>query len=569
MFLFDDSYYLGDVREVDTRKVSIIVENSQNLKKARVNQLIVAKLNVAYDYWLVGMIEKVIKSIVLSPASINEDEEEPEYLEETVLNTVKVTLIGALKWDATKQRNIFTKSVDHVPEIDTQCFILKDGNLELLMGVLADAKDSENLLEIGVYKLDDKAKALIDGNKLFQRHAAILGSTGSGKSWTVATLLENTAKLASSNVIVFDLHGEYKNLNYAKQLRIPGPDDEISEVRNLYLPYWLLNNDEVQALFVDGTEFSAHNQVVLIQNTIFELKKTFLEQNNLNHLLDTLTFDSPYPFDINDLISKIEYLNEEMVPGSTSKPVKGPYKGELTRLLVRLKSRVNDKRYSFLFKMDSSLSQSETLAHIVRKILSFKEHNIKVVDFSDVPSEILPTIVSLVSRLLYQVQFWTNSEHRQPLAFICDEAHLYLPNHPINPLEKRAVSTFEKIAKEGRKYGVALVIVSQRPSDVSSTILSQCNNIVALRLTNSDDQNAVKSVLPESYASLLEQLPLLDVGEAMVIGDAVLLPSRIKINEPTQKPLSATIDFWSEWTKKVDDIDFDKIIDNLRKQSRT
>lgn len=515
------------------------------------------------------MIEKVIKSIVLSPASINEDEEEPEYLEETVLNTVKVTLIGALKWDATKQRNIFTKSVDHVPEIDTQCFILKDGNLELLMGVLADAKDSENLLEIGVYKLDDKAKALLDGNKLFQRHAAILGSTGSGKSWTVATLLENTAKLASSNVIVFDLHGEYKNLSYAKQLRIPGPDDEISEVRNLYLPYWLLNNDEVQALFVDGTEFSAHNQVVLIQNTIFELKKTFLEQNNLSHLLDTLTFDSPYPFDINDLISRIEYLNEEMVPGSASKFVKGPYKGELTRLLVRLKSRVNDKRYSFLFKVDASLSQSETLAHIVRKILSFKEHNIKVVDFSDVPSEILPTIVSLVSRLLYQVQFWTNSEHRQPLAFICDEAHLYLPNHPINPLEKRAVSTFEKIAKEGRKYGVALVIVSQRPSDVSSTILSQCNNIVALRLTNSDDQNAVKSVLPESYASLLEQLPLLDVGEAMVVGDAVLLPSRIKINEPTQKPLSATIDFWSEWTKKVYDIDFERTIDNLRKQSRT
>lgn len=319
MFSFDDSYYLGDVREVDTRKISIIVEDSQNLKKARVNQLIVAKLNVAYDYWLVGMIEKVIKSIVLSSASIKEDEEEPEYLGETVLNTVKVTLIGALKWDATKQRNIFTKSVDQVPEIDTQCFILKDRNLEFLMGVLAEAKDSENLLEVGIYKLDDKAKALIDGNKLFQRHAAILGSTGSGKSWMVATLLENTAKLASSNVIVFDLHGEYKNLAYAKQLRIP----------------------------------------------------------------------------------------------------------------------------------------------------------------------------------------------------------------------------------------------------------SQCNNIIALRLTNSDDQNAVKSVLPESYASLLEQLPLLDVGEAMAVGDAVLLPSRIKINEPTQKPLSATIDFWSEWTRVVNDIDFEKTIDNLRRQSRT
>jgi len=568
MFSFDESYYLGVVREVDTRKVSILVEDSNNLKKARVNQLIAAKLNIAYDYWLIGMIDKVIKSIVVSPTSITEEEEELEYLEETVVNTVKVTFMGALKWDASKQKNIFTRSVDHVPEIDTQCFVLKDANLEVFMGHLSDEKDSKSLLELGVFKLDDKAKALLDGNKLFQRHAAILGSTGSGKSWTVATLLENTSKLPSSNIIVYDLHSEYKSLAYAKQLRIPGPEDDISSPENIYLPYWLLNNDEIQTLFVDGSEFTAHNQVVLVQNTILELKKKFLEDNNKADLIETLTFDSPIPYRIEDLLERLEYLNTERVPGANNKDRNGPYHGELTRLLVRIKSRVNDKRYSFLFQNDSSYLQYESLYNIVAKLMSFAESNIKVVDFSDVPADILPTIIGLVSRLTYQVQFWTDSASRRPLAFVCDEAHLYLPNYPNSPLEKRAVATFEKIAKEGRKYGVALLIVSQRPSDVSTTILSQCNNIISLRLTNSDDQSAVRSVLPESYASLLEQLPLLDVGEAMVVGDAVLLPSRIKIYEPTQKPLSATIDFWTKWSEEVKETNFEKSIENMRRQNR-
>jgi DNA helicase HerA-like ATPase len=194
--------------------------------------------------------------------------------------------------------------------------------------------------------------------------------------------------------------------------------------------------------------------------------------------------------------------------------------------------------------------------------------SIKVIDFSEVPADILPVIVGLVARIMYQVQFWTAAEDRRPVAFVCDEAHLYLPRKEGNPVERRAVEAFEKIAKEGRKYGVALMIISQRPSDVSATILSQCNNIISLRLTNADDQATVRKLLPESLESLLEALPIMDVGEAMVVGDAVLLPSRIKIEPPKEKPLSATIDFWSRWQEDITNPDFSIAVENMRRQSR-
>jgi len=193
-----------------------------------------------------------------------------------------------------------------------------------------------------------------------------------------------------------------------------------------------------------------------------------------------------------------------------------------------------------------------------------------VIDFSEVPSEILPVIVGLVARIIFQIQFWTSHDKRRPLAMVCDEAHLYLPKKENqNPIEKRAIEAFEKIAKEGRKYGVALLIASQRPSDVSTTVLSQCNNIIAMRLTNGADQATVKKLMPESLESLLDVLPIMDIGEALVVGDAVLLPSRIKITKPNEKPLSATIDFWSEWQETAEKPDFERAVENMRKQGRS
>lgn len=570
----DDTYILGNIREVDTRKVTIFVNNDKDLRKARVGQLVTIQLSGASECWLIGMIDKVIKALVTQPVVQEAEEDDPENVlntfEDAVVNTVKITLMGAARWDAVNQNYKFSRSLDHVPEIDSICYVLKDAQLEEFMSVISESSGENDSLKLGVYKLNENAKAYIDGNKLFQRHAALLGSTGSGKSWTVASILERSSKLPSANLVVFDLHGEYKGLSYAKQLRIPGPDEvNIEEDSLLFLPYWLLNSEEIQSLFVDRSEFSAHNQVVVVQDAITEQKKSFLEIEGREDLLESFTLDSPIPYSLDNVINKLKHLNEEKVEGSRGLK-NGPFNGEFSRLLVRIASRLNDRRYGFLFKGPEKYHQYGSLSVIAEKLMGYGENKqcIKVIDFSEVPTDILPIIIGLVARIIYQVQFWTTPENRRPIAFVCDEAHLYLPRKEGNPVERRAVESFEKIAKEGRKYGVALMIISQRPSDVSTTILSQCNNIIALRLTNADDQATVRKLLPESLESLLEALPIMDVGEAMVVGDSVLLPSRIKVDPPTEKPLSATIDFWSCWQEKINNEDFTIAVENMRRQNR-
>lgn len=567
-FNFDKSHLLGKVRDVDTRKVSILVEKSEDLRKAHVGQLVAIGLPGAIEAWLIGLIERVIKTIVNVEVSVEEEDSTEEVIE-GIANTVKVTLLGSLV--SMPHEVIFSRSLNQVPEIDSECNILRDAQLETFMGILSQSGKKGNSFEIGKYTIDEKAKAYLDGNKFFQRHAALVGSTGSGKSWAVASILEKAAKLPSANMVVFDLHGEYRKLSYAKQLRIPGPED-LGKSSNelLHLPYWLLNAEEMQTMFIDRTEFTAHNQVMAFQDAVIEQKKAILIKLKKEQVLAAFTLDSPVPFSLGNVITTLKSLNEEMIDGARGLK-QGAFYGQFSRLLTRIRSKLNDKRYGFLFQAPESEHQYDSMANLAAKLMDFSKtkSQIKVIDFSEVPEDILPIIVGLVARLIYQVQFWTELEERHPLVFVCDEAHLYLPKKDgQNPVEKRAIENFEKIAKEGRKYGVALFIISQRPSDVSDTILSQCNNVISLRLTNSADQMTVRKLMPESLESMLEVLPIMDIGEGMVVGDAVLLPSRIKINPPIEQPLSSTIDIWSEWSKLPDNPDFVKTVENFRRQSR-
>lgn len=576
IFTFDTSHSLGKVRSVDTRRVNIQVNTDEALRKARVGQLVAIGLPGAIEEWLIGIIEKVVKTPVLEEQSISEDvdKDDSEAIalpRESVLNTVQLTLVGTVCLTI-ENKPRFSRSLLQVPEIDGACHILRDTQLQAFMILLSAEGKSDHSLEIGRYTIDENAKAYLDGNKLFQRHASLLGSTGSGKSWSVALILEQAAKLPSSNLIVFDLHGEYSKMSYARHLRIPGPE-ELGKIDEslLFLPYWLLNAEELQAMFIDRSEFSAHNQVMAFQDTVVAKKKKTLEDLKKTEVLSAFTLDSPIPFKIADVLDELDRLNTEMVIGSGGKDKQGPFYGQFSRLLVRLKSKVSDKRYGFLFQAADSEHQYDAMSATMKRLMDYSEAKaqIKVIDFSEVPADILPVIVGLVARIIYQVQFWTDSDKRRPMALVCDEAHLYLPKKEgKNPVEQRAIENFEKIAKEGRKYGVALLIVSQRPSDVSSTILSQCNNVIALRLTNGDDQATVKRLMPESLEGLMDTLPILDIGEALIVGDAVLLPSRIRIHPPTEKPLSATIDFWDEWSKPPDKPDFVKAVENMRRQNR-
>ncbi|MBW2737424.1 MAG: ATP-binding protein [Deltaproteobacteria bacterium] len=567
----NDPAYLGSVLQVDTRRVMINAED-EHLERASISKLVTLKKGTADD-WLIGMVDRIIRQIVTADTTNNGDEKDKPGGNDQHSpsgNAVTVTLVGMVRWNAGEAKHEFTRSLLDMPDIGQSCFVLKGDPLKAFMGLLVKKGDTEQALEIGKYTLDLDATAYLDGDKFFQRHAALLGSTGSGKSWTVATILERAARLPSANLIVFDLHGEYRKLSYAYHLRIPGPDDlGAAKPELLYLPYWLMNCEELTAMFVESSEFTAHNQTLVFQDTVFVEKKKILEAEKKIEVLNSFTIDSPVPFDLGIVVTKIRRLNEEMEQGVRGLK-QGKFYGQFSRFLARIAGKLRDRRYGFLFQAPKELHSYAAFHGVGKQLLEFTKKNgrIKVVDFSEVPSDVLPVMLGIVARLIYYLQFWMPDEKRHPVALVCDEAHIYLPRDKGNPNQQRAVESFEKIAKEGRKYGVSLMIVSQRPSDVSDTILSQCNNVMALRLANSNDISTVKNMMPESMTSFMEMLPVLDIGEALVVGDAVLLPSRIRINKPNEEPLSATIDFWTKWSRKDVSPDWVLAAENMRRQRR-
>ena len=426
-------------------------------------------------------------------------------------------------------------------------------------------------LQIGNYSIDEDATAWLNGNKLFQRHAVIVGSTGSGKSWCVAKILEQVAALKSADAILFDIHGEYSPLqgDSFTHLKVAGPNDDIQDGM-LFLPYWLLTYEEMLSLMLDRSDNNAPNQAMMFSSAVINGKKEFLRNADKTEMEANITLDSPIPYSLDSLLAFLKSKDIEMVSGSRSEK-QGPYFGKLTRFIQRLETKQKDKRLNFMFSSDPHLLSYDYMSELCGKLMlpsvSGKK-GVKIIDFSEVPSDILPLIVSLIARVIFSVQQWTTADHRHPIAIFCDEAHLYIPANTEKSIDDASLVTFERISKEGRKYGIGLVVISQRPSEVNRTVLSQSNNFIAMRLTNVDDQSVVKRLLPDSLGDYAEMLPILDIGEALVVGDASLLPSRIRIAPPNMKPRSATIDFWDEWSKESTAVDIASAIEALRKQSK-
>jgi DNA helicase HerA-like ATPase len=284
--------------------------------------------------------------------------------------------------------------------------------------------------------------------------------------------------------------------------------------------------------------------------------------------LDNFTVESPIPYKISEVLSALEEKDTEMVPGARTEK-QGPLHGKLTRFIQRLTSKQSDKRLNFIFNSDDELLAYDWFVSLVNKLLDFgNEKGLKIIDFSEVPSDILPLITGLIGRLTFSVQQWMEDEKRHPIALFCDEAHLYIPANLKGGMEEKGLQSFERIAKEGRKYGISLVVISQRPSDVNKTILSQCGNFIAMRLTNPDDQNVIKRLFPDNLGDFSELLPILDIGEALIVGDASLLPSRVKIDKPSIQPSSATINFWDEWNKEKTEKGIEQAVEALRKQQK-
>jgi DNA helicase HerA-like ATPase len=592
IFSFTEEQGIGEVRSVETSRITVRVTDGQRLQKARVGRLVA--IQSMGEEWLIGIIERVWRHPVELPTLAEAEMPEDQALIQQEENGVAISLVGTYRARDGQKRDTFSRAVFALPEINRPVFPIEEKSLEDFMGILSASSKAEAAapLKVGTYTLDGKATAYIDGDKLFQRHAALLGSTGSGKSFTVASILEQSAQLPHTNMIVLDLHGEYSSMKFASHYRIAGIGD-LKDAREgaIFLPFWLLTYDEMQSVFVDRSGDNAPNQALALMDSVIEMKRGAIEALKRVDLLDGFTVDTPVPYRLSELVQSLDSKNEELIPTGEEyvsgakkglpKTEKGPLNGKLSRFLIRLKTKMNDRRYAFMYQAPAKYETYDALHALAKKLLGTGNAKdgvnpgIKIIDFSEVPSDILPVVVGLVARLVYQVQFWSDpgpaGDERHPVVIVCDEAHLYLPSSAAStgPLERRALENFERIAKEGRKYGVGLLVVSQRPSDVSTTILSQCSNIISLRLSNKTDQGVVKQLLPESLEGLMEVLPTLDVGEAVVVGDATLLPTRIRMNKPVHEPRSATIAFWSRWAKPKKEVDLVAAVENMRRQSRT
>lgn len=562
-FEFEQQEAFGVVESVDTSTVIISIDKEDAISHIQVNRL-VAIQSIRIGEYYIGMISKIVRKADTQSALTNENE--------LTNNNVKVILVGTFHCKVGLKTNVFTRSIVSVPTINAEAYLIEKHMLSLLMGSLANqSSESTSCLDIGHYAIDKDTPAFIDGDKFFQRHAVIVGSTGSGKSWLVARIAEQVADLKSGDAILFDIHGEYASLtgNGFCNIRIAGPNDEPSD-DVLFLPFWLLTYDELISLMLDRSDQNAPNQAALFSQLVLEGKQDFLIDGTHDSESSMITLDSPIPFDINLLIETLKEKDRQMVPGANGKEKQGPYFGKLTRFTQRLNTKIRDKRLNFLFSSSSKLMQYSYMTEITEKLMAPKgvSQGVKVIDFSDVPSDILPLIASLVARLIFTVQQWTKNDSRHPIALFCDEAHLYIPANTSEVMGLSARASFERIAKEGRKYGVSLVVITQRPFEVDKTVLSQCNNFLSMRLTNADDQNTIKHLLPDTLGNLTDSLPILDTGEAIVVGDACLLPSRIMVGIPKHKPISTTIDFWSTWNNEANTIDYTKPVQSLRLQRK-
>lgn len=583
---FDAPSKLGKVVSVDTSRVLIAVENATLLPRASVGSLVAIQGTTAQEF-LIGMTERVTRQ--LREQTAHPDPMAPTTLEVEVVpdDALRAVLLGTYRTIEGTVRNRFKRGADSFPQIDRDCFLIEGGNLQRFMGLLGKDLDEKQRLELGHFVIDRSAVAIANGDRFFQRHAAILGSTGSGKSCAVSLILERAHARKHANIIVFDMHGEYASLAnppvpedgtepipIAAMFKIAGPGDLDKPPENaLFLPYWLLNREEMLSMILDRSDQNAPNQAARFTTHVREFKDKTLKDEKQESVRATFTVDSPVPYKLTDLLMKLREDDTGMKPGKTKEEIKGDWNGKLTRFISRLEAKAEDRRYGFMFKPPEAAHKYDWLAKQIAKLLAPGEgkHGIKVVDFSEVPSDVLPVVTGVFARLLYDVQFWMQPEKRTPFVFVCDEAHLYLPvREDADAVEKQALYSFERIAKEGRKYGVSLLVVSQRPSDVSRTILSQCNNFLILRLTNDQDQNVVRRLMPDSLAGVLDGLPLLDTGEALLLGDAILLPARIKLKFPAIEPLSQTRNFWQEWGEKTpDSAAVAAAVETLRRQSRT
>jgi uncharacterized protein len=440
---------------------------------------------------------------------------------------------------------IFARGISVYPVLGAAVFPTTSEDIAIIY-----AKPNTWTLQIGTLHQDSTTPAFLMSQEFLSKHSAIVGTTGSGKSCAL-TLILRTLLTAHPNghVVLLDPHGEYATA-FTDLAEVVTPD-------NLQLPYWLLSFEEIVEVLCSRDPIARSREIPILKEVIVQAKQDFL--GNEPAKIATLTVDTPTPY---RLTSVLQRISERM--GKLDRPDSSlPY----LRLTSTIENLRKDRRYAFMFE---GLTVRDNMADVIARILRIPVDGkpITILDISAVPSEIVNVVVSLLCRVIFDFALWSEREEAIPVLLVCDEAHRYIPRDEKMGFEP-TIRSISRIAKEGRKYGVSVCLVTQRPSELSESILSQCSTIFALRMNNERDRTFVRSMLPDDAAGLMNALPVLRQREAIAVGEGVAHPMRIRFAdlEPQFRPKGEAANFPKAWEDDVNGAEFlDAIIERWRQE---
>lgn len=461
-------------------------------------------------------------------------------------------LVGELWKGQNGRATSFNRGVSVYPALGDRVRIASRQELEL-----AFCGEKKNSVRVGCIRQDPSISAMVHVDDLLGKHFAILGTTGTGKSCTTALILRSILqKNPAAHMVLLDPHNEYATAF--------GDWGEVVSQRNMQLPYWLLNFEELIEVLI-GNAPDRKAEIEILQELIPMAKGRYssgranTQQQALRRATDVkYTVDTPVPYRMSDVIAMID----ERMGKLENKKDLSPYRN----VKSRLEAISADPRYAFMF---GSLTVYDGMAQILGRIFRVPVNSkpITILELTGLPTEIVNVVVSVLCRMTFDFALW--SEGQTPVTLVCEEAHRYVPANSSLGFEpcKRAIA---KIAKEGRKYGASLCIITQRPAEIDPTILSQCNTVFALRMSNDRDQEIVKSAIADTGSGLLEFLSALGQREAIAFGDGVSLPVRIRFDELPRHcmPRSSTARFTEKWQESMGDENYlEAIVDRWRNSS--
>ncbi len=469
---------------------------------------------------------------------------------------IEADLFGEGEWifDNDEWKLDFERGVTTFPLPQQRVYLTPRAELSFIYG-----EGTGSTILLGEHVGSGGTPCYAEMNELLGKHIAILGSTGAGKSGTVAAILHSLldrGKVAKYSkwhpqIVVLDPHNEYGTA-FPNHVRL------CTDEESLCLPYWLLNMDETISLFVGKTEEAATSQTNIVMNALWKARQEGARILGIDE--NSITVDSPIPYFIGDPFGLDElgikngernndhgfvgFVNSLRPEGQDKKKHEG-----YTKVIRKIESLCRDSRKSFMMQEWDGIT--DPFSHVIKQFIG-ENDPIRIVDLSGLPNEVAGAASSAIARIIFSMKLWQTREEREhnPVLLVCEEAHRYVPNKGEAQYEA-AQDAIRRLAKEGRKYGIGLMLVSQRPSEVETTVLSQCNSWIVLRITNDSDRIQVQGILPDSLAGLTKVLSGLRRREAIFVGQAAVLPSRILIRDLVRdgKPLprSQDIDFDMGW----------------------